>query len=96
MEISYSTNRENCGCFCVKIVGANVENLVILPVIGEQGKMMEDLMVDKTYPKVETKGEGWQNKKVLVQIQRYLFIQIAWQIIILISSHFGPPESSGS
>ena len=51
-----------------------MEGLVILPVIGEQGKMMEDLMVDKTDPKVETKGEGWQNERVLVQLLRYLFI----------------------
>ena len=34
--------------------------------------MMERMVVDKTDPKVETEGEGWQNEKVLVQIQRYL------------------------
>ena len=38
--------------------------------------MMERMVVDKTDPKVETEGEGWQNEKSLVQIQRYLLIRI--------------------
>ena len=49
---------------------------MVLPMVGEQGKMMERMVVDKTDPKVETEGEGWQNEKSLVQIQRYLLIRI--------------------
>ena len=43
-------------------VGPVVENLMDLPVLGEQKKIVERMVNDETGPKVDTKGEGEQNE----------------------------------